>query len=592
MHQSRILVVLALASTACAANIRAPVIPASEPLLPAPVEVSAVTAPHGERVNINALLLQLSPRQKLAQLVMPWVAGNYQAFDDSALVRATGWVDSLQVGGIIVSTGSPLDVAAKLNFLQRRSPLPLLVAADLESGTAGRFLGGTAFPTNMGVAATGRELDAYEMGRITALEGRAVGIGLALAPVADVNNNPANPIINTRSFGEDAGRVGILVDAEVRGMEDHGLPATAKHFPGHGDTGTDSHIALPVITSDWTRLDTLELVPFRSAIDAGVTAVMSAHIALPGLDSGAIRPATLDPAILTGILRDSLSFHGIIITDALDMGALVTTYGGGKAAVLAFLAGADLLLQPADPTEALDSLVQAYADHRITDDRLDRSVRKVLELKRSLGLFRQRTVDLETIPLVVGDSAFQREAKDVAQRAVVLVKDSAGTVDSLRRTHRRITLVTYGDENAPNVGVRLAQELRVAGHAVNQFKLWAMSGPASYDSARVLIAKNGYVIFAASVRTSAWRGTLALPDAWAQLVDSTARSRPTVLVSEGSPYIIQQAPSAGSYVIGWTPNAFAEMAIGKALGGTAPITGHLPISIPPLFSLGTGITRK
>ncbi|MGH7590820.1 MAG: glycoside hydrolase family 3 N-terminal domain-containing protein, partial [Gemmatimonadales bacterium] len=241
MHQSRILVVLALASAACAANVRAPVIPDSEPLLPEPVEVSAVMAPHGERVNVNALMLQLSPRQKLAQLVMPWVAGNYEAFDDSALARATGWVDSLQVGGIIVSTGSPLDVAAKLNFLQRRSPLPLLMAADLESGTAGRFLGGTAFPTNMGVAATGRELDAYEMGRITALEGRAVGIGLALAPVADVNNNPANPIINTRSFGEDATRVAVLVDAEVRGMEDHGLPATAKHFPGHGDTGTDSH---------------------------------------------------------------------------------------------------------------------------------------------------------------------------------------------------------------------------------------------------------------------------------------------------------------------------------------------------------------
>ena len=591
MHQIRVLAILALASAACAGNVGAPEIPPAAPVLPEPVEVSPVALPHGGRVNIDALLAQLTPRQKLAQLVIPWVAGNYEAFDDSALARAAGWVDSLQVGGIIVSTGSPLDVAAKLNYLQRRSPLPLLVAADLESGTAGRFLGGTAFPTNMGVAATGRELDAYEMGRITALEGRAVGIDLALAPVADVNNNPANPIINTRSFGEDASRVATLVRAEVRGMEDHGLHATAKHFPGHGDTGTDSHIALPVITSDWRRLDTLELVPFRSAVDAGVTAVMSAHIALPGLDSGAIRPATLDPRILTGILRDSLGFKGIIITDALDMGALVSTYGAGKAAVLAFQAGADLLLQPADPAEALAALDQAYDDHQITDERLDQSVHRVLALKASLGLFRRRTVDLEAIPYVVGDSAFQREARDVSQRAVVLVKDSAGIVDSLRRGHGRITLVTYGDENAPNVGVRLAQELRVAGHAVNQFKLWAMSGPASYDSARTLIARNGDIVFAASVRTSAWRGTLALPDAWAQLVDSVSRTRPTVLVSEGSPYIIEQAPAAAGYLIGWTPNAFAEMAIGKALGGTAPITGHLPISIPPLFPLGTGIVR-
>jgi beta-N-acetylhexosaminidase len=260
--------------------------------------------------------------------------------------------------------------------------------------------------------------------------------------------------------------------------------------------------------------------------------------------------------------------------------------------VLAFLAGADLLLQPADPAEALDSLTQAYADHRITDERLDRSVRRVLELKRRMGLFSRRLVDLEKVGAVVGSQPFQAIAGDITSRSLVLVKDSAGTVDSLRHAHRRITLVTYGDENAPNVGVRLAQELRVAGHAVTQFKLWAMSGPASYDSARALIARNGYVVFAASVRTSAWRGTLALPDAWAQLVDSISRSRPTVLVSEGSPYIIQQAPSAGSYLIGWTPNAFAEMALGKALGGTASITGHLPISIPPLFPLGAGMVRK
>lgn len=587
------MLVLGLFATACAPAMRAPVIPDSDLALPPPIQVPPAvrSAPDG-RVDIPALLAQLTPRQKLAQLIIPWVAGNYQAFDDSALVRAAGWVDSLGVGGIIISVGSPLDVAAKLNHLQERSPIPLLVAADLEAGTAGRFVGGTPFPTNMGVAATGRELDAYEMGRITALEARAVGVHLAFAPVADVNNNPANPIINTRSFGEDPARVALLVGAEIRGMQEHGLHATAKHFPGHGDTGTDSHISLPVITSDWTRLDTLELVPFRAAVDAGVTAVMSAHIALPGLDSGRVRPATVNPAILTGVLRDSLGFRGIIVTDALDMGALVSTYGAGQAAVLAFKAGADLLLQPTDPAVALTALEQAYAAHEFDDARLDASVRRILGLKRQLGLFRRRTVPLDSIPAVVGDSSFRREALDITQRAVVLAKDSAGTLDSLRHGHQRITLLTYADENAPNIGARLAQELRVTGHPVNLFRLWAMSGPASYDSARTLIARNGALVVAASVRASAGRGTLALPDAFAALVDTISRQRATVLVSEGSPYIIQQVPGVASYLVGWTPNSLAETALGKAIGGTAPIGGHLPISIPPLFTLGTGLVRR
>jgi beta-N-acetylhexosaminidase len=270
--------------------------------------------------SVDSVLATLSTRERIGQLIVPWVAGTYAAFDDEALSRAAAWVDSLDVGGIIISIGSPLDIAAKLNHLQRRSRLPLLVAADFESGTAIRLVGGTPFPTNMGVAATGSESDAYDVGRITALEGRAVGVHLTLAPVADVNNNPANPIINVRSFGEDPHRVARLTAAGVRGMQDHGMRATAKHFPGHGDTGTDSHVDLPTITAGWPRLDTLELIPFRAAIEAGVTAIMSAHIAVPELDGGRTRPATLSPGILKSVLRDSLGFAGLVVTDALTMG--------------------------------------------------------------------------------------------------------------------------------------------------------------------------------------------------------------------------------------------------------------------------------
>ena len=230
---------------------------------------------------MDALLGGLSTRDKIAQLVIPWIAGSYAAFDDEAFRRMQEWVDSLHIGGLLVSVGSPLDVAAKLNRLQERSQLPLLVTSDLEAGTAIRLNGGTPFPPNMGIGAAGSDTNAYELGRITALEGRAVGIHLAFAPVADVNNNPANPIINTRSFGEDPAAVARLVAAEIRGLQEHGMLSGAKHFPGHGDTGTDSHIALPVSNVDWGRLDSVELVPFRSAIAAGVTSIMSAHIALP-----------------------------------------------------------------------------------------------------------------------------------------------------------------------------------------------------------------------------------------------------------------------------------------------------------------------
>jgi beta-N-acetylhexosaminidase len=496
-------------------------------------------------------------------------------------------VDSLHVGGIIVSIGSPMDVAAKLNRLQRIAPLPLLVASDLESGSSFRLNGGTPFPTNMGVAAAGSELDAYEMGRITALEGRAVGIHLTFAPVADVNNNPANPIINTRSFGESPELVARLVAAEVKGLQENGMYATAKHFPGHGDTGTDSHISLPVITANWSRLDSIELVPFRAAVHAGVTAVMSAHIALPGVDGGQSRPATVAPNILTGVLRDSLGFNGLIVTDALNMGALVNSYGAGEATVLAFLAGADLLLQPADPSAAIEAMMAALDSGRFTLARLDSSVNRILELKSRLGLFTERLISLDRVPSYVGSAGFQRIAEEVTTRSIVLVKDSANTVDSLRARVRPLTVISYGDE----AGATFIGDMRSRGYRVSAFRIHPESGPASYDSARAMIESNGITLFVTAVRATAWSGNIGLPQQFTALMDSTARTKRTVLISFGSPYLISQAPSIGSYILGWQSRGMSERAMAAALSGTAPITGKLPISIPGGGPFGYGIQR-
>jgi len=554
--------------------------------VPYPPKEGAAFAP-----AVDEILAGLSVRDRIAQLVVPWIPGTYAAYDDEGFARAEAWVDSLHVGGVIVSVGSPLDIAARLNGLQRRSRLPLLVASDFEGGTSIRFNGGTQLPPNMGVGATGSDSAAYEMGRITAIEGRAVGVQLAFAPVADVNNNPANPIINTRSFGEDPAAVGRLVAAEVRGLQDNGMLATAKHFPGHGDTGTDSHLALPVITADWARLDSVELVPFRAAVAAGVQVVMSAHIALPGIDTGEVRPGTVAPEILTGLLRDSLGFKGLVVTDALNMAGIANRYGA-EAGVRAFRAGADLLLQPADPGAAIDAMAAAVERGEISAERLDRSVRRVLALKEALGLFRRRTVSLDSIPAVVGRAEFAREAAHIASQSIVMVKDSGGVIHALKNDKPALTVVTFAEDDNRSAGLALAAELRAQGFAVTLSRLWPASGPVSYDSAVSAIVRSPVTVFATADRPTPWRGSLGLPTAMANLIGATASLRPAVLVSLGNPYALAQVPEIGSYLIAWRSNPVIEQAVARALAGAAPITGRLPISLPPDYPRGWGLQRR
>ncbi len=540
-------------------------------------------------VSVDSLLASLTVRQQVGQLVIPWLSGSYTALDDSLFQVAARWVDSLEIGGLIVSVGSPLDIATKLNALQQRSRLPLLVSADLEWGAGMRVVGATAFPHIMAVGATGEPRDAYAIGAAAAVEGRAVGIHVNFAPDADVNNNPANPIINTRSFGEDPRTVSRLVAAYVRGLHEHGMLATLKHFPGHGDTQTDSHIGLPVITAGYGRLDSLELVPFRAGIAAGADVVMSAHIAFPAL-TGSNDPATLSAAVLTGLLRDSLRFPGLVVTDALMMGAIVTKYGAGEATVRAFLAGSDLLLIPADPDSAVLAMTAAVAAGRVTPQRLAQSVRRVLEIKCRLGLFERRTVPLDSIPHVVGSKRFQDAANDIAVRSLTLVRDVGGRLHALRGHPGRLALIAYADEANGSVGLFLTDLLRQGGDTVEYFRLWPMSGTLSYDSARATIARAPATVFITNVRPISGKGNIALPDSLAQLITLTDAARPTVLVSLGSPYLLNQTPAVRSYLIAWSGVRASERAVALALLGRVPLGGHLPTRIPPDYALGWGLT--
>jgi len=532
--------------------------------------------------------MSLTVRQRVGQLIVPWLSGGYVANDDSVFLEAERWVDSLQVGGIIISVGGPFDIAAKLNTLQLRSKLPLLVSADLEWGAAMRVVGATAFPQIMAAGATGDTNDAYTIGAAAALEGRAVGIHVNFAPDADLNNNPLNPIINTRSFGEDPRAVSALVRAYVRGVHDQGMLATLKHFPGHGDTETDSHIGLPVITAGYARLDTLELIPFRAGIGAGADIVMSAHIAFPAL-TGSDDPGTLSAAVLTGLLRDSLRFTGLVVTDALEMGAIVSKYGAGEATVRAFLAGSDVLLMPASADSALDAMSAAVESGRIAHGRLDASVRRVLEIKRRLGLFERRTVPLDRIMQTVGTRRMQNAAEDIAVRSLTLVRDSGGALRQLRAHRSRLAVIAYADEATSSVALRFSELLRLNGDTVDYFRLWPMSGPASYDSARTVLARNPVALFAANVKPISSRGNIALPDSLAALIGAVDATQPTVLLSFGSPYLLDQTPSVKTYLIAWSGVRVSERAAARAVLGLSPIGGHLPIRIPPEYHVGWGV---
>jgi beta-N-acetylhexosaminidase len=558
-------------------------------MVPDPAAVLPVVhVPAPRNVPIDSVLGTLTVRQKIGQLVMPWLLGDYSALDGRSLATAFAWIDSLEIGGILISIGAPMDVAAKLNALQERSRLPLLVAADLEFGTGMRLVGGTSFPAPMAFGATGRPLDAYQLGRVTALEARAAGIHMTFSPVADLNNNPANPIINTRAFGEDPAAASSLIAAYVRGAAEHGMFTTAKHFPGHGDVSTDSHIELPVVTGCWPRLDSLELAPFRAAIAAGVTAVMTAHLALPCVDGPNPAPATLSGRVMTDILRDSLGFEGLVVTDALVMGAIVAAYGPGESVVRAFEAGSDLLLYPADLAIAIDAMEAAIASGRITTARLDQSVRRVLALKAEAGLFDQRTVSLDAVPRVVGRAAHQAVADDIAARALTLVE--RGPLDTFRGRRGRVAVVSYAEETNLTMGNTLVRLLREQGDTVAVFRLYPMSGPASYDSARVMLRGYPRAVFASSVRPIAWRGHVALPEPLVALLRTTAVDRPTALVSFGSPYLLAQLPGfPGTYLIAWNGSSASERAAAMALAGAAPISGRLPISLDAAHPRGTGV---
>src|SRR5690606_7969930 len=382
------------------------------------------------RAWVERTLASFTLEALAAQLVVEWIPGSYVSPTSPEFEPLRSWVAEERIGGVSPSIGSPLAYAARLNALQRAAEVPRLVASDFENGGPGMRLsgsyalpsmlpqgGGTAFPPTMAFGAIGEERFAYEYGRITAREARAVGVHMLFAPVLDVNSNPDNPVISTRSFGADPDLVARLGAAFIRGARDGGALTTGKHFPGHGDTSVDSHVGIPVVEADRVRLDTLELVPFRRAIEEGVDGIMTAHVQLPRVLGPCAPPATLADGILTDLLRRDLGFDGLVLTDALTMRAITDLYGIEEASVRSVEAGADVILAPRAVPEVVDAVVEAVRSGRLTRARLEASARRILELKARLRLHEGRAVSLEAVEAVVGSGPHLAFADSASSRS-------------------------------------------------------------------------------------------------------------------------------------------------------------------------------
>ena len=551
----------------------------------------------------DSVLASMTVREKAAQIVWPSLYGDYTSGDSPQWRRLTQYIQQEKVGGFTISVGSPIEVAAKLNALQSMSKIPLLFGADLEAGAGFRARGGyfvpnaidlggaIVFPPEMAIGATRDTTLAYEQGRLTALEGRALGIHIAYAPVLDVNNNPDNPVINTRSYGEDpqlAARMGV---AFIHGLQDHGMIATGKHFPGHGDTGVNSHLALPVVTVSRSRLDTVELVPFRAAVNGGVGAIMSFHGAMPALDSSGV-PGTLSSKVLTGLLRGEMGFRGIIISDAMDMRGVLDQFGAAEAVKRAIAAGIDVLIQPLDVSQTIDAVIAGVTEGRYTEARLDSSVRRVLATKRKLGLAQNKLVDLSALRFLVGDSSNLQIARRVAEKSITLVKDSLRQIPLAVDTNARVLSITVARRADLPAGNAFNAELRT-GLPKLRTEFVATEDAALNYPRLIAAADSADVTIVGSYVGQSWDAVSAsAPQAFTNFVQTLVqRGRKPIVVAFGNPYMLQQLPWVSTYLVAWGGFPVSQTAAAQALLGTSAISGHLPISIPPYASRGVGEER-
>jgi beta-N-acetylhexosaminidase len=570
-------------------------------------------------------LKKMSLEEKVGQLFMVWVRTKFLNVDNSQWAEWRNAIRNYHVGGFaltvpvedgLLQKSEPFEAAAITNQLQRDSKLPLIFAADFEHGVSMRLKGTAAFPHAMAFGATGKAENAAILARITAEEARAIGVQWNFFPDADVNSNPDNPIINTRSFGEDPAQVSQMVAAYISAAHAAGMLTTAKHFPGHGDTSTDTHLGVAAVTGDRGRLNSVELPPFRSAIAAGVDSVMVAHVTVPALESDPDRVATTSPAIVTGLLKRQLGFRGLVVTDALDMGALTRHYSSqiGRAAVDALKAGNDVLLIPADLSASYTAVLSAARSGEVAQTQIDESVLKLLKAKASVGLNKARLVDPAQVAKLVGKSANIAAGQQIADDAITLVRDN-GQVLPLKSSGTGAVVLPY--QSSVQVGnhtllLILSEDIRnESGRGFErEFRSRIPDANVTYIDARTADGMASQVMASAdqaqevivAVYAVPTPGTLMAPqgtqktgvwlsDAASTLLGQLLQRDPgkTVLVAMGNPYLAAVFPGIQNYLCSFSNELVSETSAVRVLFGERPLRGHLPISIPAVAQRGAGL---
>jgi beta-N-acetylhexosaminidase len=569
----------------------------------------------------NEQLKRMSLEEKIGQLISVGINATFLNQDSDAYRTLKHHIEDNHVGGLILFRGPVYESVILVNRMQQLAKYPLLISADLEAGAGMRFDDTVNFPWNMAVAATGNPEYARRQGEITAREARALGVQQIFAPVVDVNNNAANPVINVRSYGEDPAEVARFAAAFTEGAQAAGVIATAKHFPGHGDTAVDSHRGLPEINVGRERLNTVEFVPFKAAVNAGVGAVMTGHIALPQIDSTAVKPlprdvkskpidtdeageivedkatmpATMSP-VMGHILRSDLNFDGMIVTDALSMSGLTIYFTQEEAAVRALEAGADMLLKPGDVDAAFRGVRDAVKSGRVSETRVEESARRILAAKYDLGLVEQRLTPVDPIDRVVGSKDVVALATEIAEHAITLVRDEDKLVPlkNLKPDAKIFNLaVTNGDDRAwisnPFVA-RLSQN----GLKVETIVLDERSSDKEVQKAIERAKSSDLVIASLYGRVRSGQvSSVGVPNAGARALNTLlAAKAPIVGISFGNPYLLQSFPELRTYLVAYGDMPSLQQAAARALLGEIDITGKLPISLPGLYPRGTGVQVK
>lgn len=578
---------LAIALTASLIAAAKPVAKAKKPPLTA------------EQKAAQSLMKSMSLRDRVAQLIVGTCYGEAPPTKSAEYQKYKHWVHDLHIGGLIVANridhgairnAQPHALAVFLNQMQKMSKTPLLIAADLERGASMRVAGGAQFPYNMAYGA-GRDLEAarYE-GLATAREARAVGIQWIFAPVADVNNNPENPVINIRSYGESADDVAQDVGAYIDGA--HADPknrvlVTAKHFPGHGDTDVDSHMALAKVTANKERLEALEFAPFRAAIAHGVDSIMTAHLAVPALEPEEI-PATVSSKVLAGVLRDEMKFQNLIVTDAMDMQGLTKIFSPGEAAVRAIDAGADVLLMPLNPEATIRAVVAAIEDGRLKRARVEESVMRVLAAKIRVGITKKKLVDLDEISDVFDSQEDQTHAQQASDRAVTVVRNEHDVLPLASSSQACLLVVV--ERRTSNSGTRMIDSFRKFAPKSQIVTVDASMNAAALAATVGDTSKCSAIVVAAFATVAAYRGGVGLNGELTPFIAKlTEGPVPVAIVAMGNPYLLSAFPKTSAYMATFSSTPPSEQSAVKALFGEMPVTGHMPVTIPGFAKYGDGI---